>query len=260
MSGPPARAGTISITTELTTTQRSGALALSLKVRNSGDEAAQAVVAGVRFGSHKVRAPARPTLSPGQSMEAALDIPWTPATPGQWPLTTTVDYTDGNGYAYQAVQVALVSTAAASPALLAVLNVDAGQVARDGHVKVRFKSLSELERHVRAEFVVPRGLEVDASVRLLEIEPWADAEARATIVNRAALPGSRYPVFVTLEYDDDSGHHAALGNGLVEIVSAPETSVSYAWIVAAVLTIAWVAVLIYRRYGRTRLSGTSGRP
>ncbi len=157
-------------------------------------------------------------------MEAALDIPWTAATPGQWPLTTTVDYTDGNGYAYQAVQVALVSTAAASPALLAVLKVDAGQVARDGHVNVRFKSLSELARHVRVEFVVPRGLDVDPPVRLFEIGPWADTEASAKIFNRAALPRSRYPVFVTLEYDDDSGHHATFGNGLVEIVKARGTT------------------------------------
>jgi hypothetical protein len=258
-AGPPALAGSISITTGVTTTQRSGALALSLKIRNSGDEAARAVIAGTRFGSHEVRAPARPTLSPGESTEVALDVPWTPAIPGQWPLTTTVDYTDGNGYAFQAVQVALVSTAAAPPALLAVLKVDVGQVARDAHVNVRFKSLSELTRHIRVQVVVPRGLEADPPVQLLEIGPWADTEARAKVFNRAALPGSRYPVFVTLEYDDDSGHHAALGQGLVEIVSAPETSASYAWITAAVLTIAWVAVLIYRRYGRGRLSGTSGR-
>jgi len=258
-SGSPALGGSISITTELTITPRSGVLAVSLKVRNSGDEAAQTVVAGARFGGHEVRAPAHPKLSPGETSKVALDIPWTPATPGQWPLTTTVDYTDLNGYTFQAVQLALVSTDAASPALLAVLKVDADRVARDGRVNVRFKSLSELARHVHIQFIVPRGLEVDP-VRMLEIGPWADAEASATVFNRAALPGSRYPVFVTLEYDDDSGHHAALGNGLVEIVSAPETSVSYAWIVAAVLTIAWVAVLIYGRYGRTRLSRTSGRP
>lgn len=261
-SGSPALGGSISITTELTITPRSGVLAVSLKVRNSGDEAAQTVVAGARFGGHEVRAPAHPKLSPGETSKVALDIPWTPATPGQWPLTTTVDYTDLNGSTFQAVQLALVSTDAASPALLAVLKVDADRVARHGRVNVRFKSLSELARHVHIQFIVPRGLEVDPSVRLVEIGPWADAEARATVFNRAALPGSRYPVFVTLEYDDDSGHHAALGNGLVEIVSAPETSVSYAWSATGVLLIAWVAVLAYRRHGRARLSGatSSGRP
>ena len=184
-------------------------------------------------------------------MQVTLDIPWAQATPGQWPLTTTVDYADRNGYAFQAVQVALVS-AAASPALVAVLKVDAGRVARTGRVDARLKSLSELARHARVQVVVPRGLEVDQPIRSLEIGPWADVVVSANILNRAVLPGSRYPVFVTAEYDDDSGHHAALGSGVVEIVPARNISAAYAWIAVAVLMVAWTAVVVYRLFGRSK--------
>jgi len=255
----PALAGSISITMELTATPRGGALAVSLKITNSGDEAAETVVAGGRFVGHDVRAPARPKLSPGESMQATLDIPWAPATPGQWPLTTTVDYADRNGYAFQAVQVALVSAASATPALVAVLRVAAGQIASGGRVLFRIKSLSELTRQARVQVVVPRGLEVDQPVRSLEIGPWADAEISANILNRAAVAGSRYPVFVTVEYDDRSGHHAALGSAVVEIVPARKRSASYAWIAVAVLLIVWVGVLAYRRSDRARLSGAASR-
>ena len=190
-------------------------------------------------------------------MEVALEIPWAPPSPGQWPLTTTVDYADRNGYAFQALQVALVSAAAASPALLAVLKVEAGPVAGAARVDVRLKSLSEVARHARVQFFVPRGLEVDPPARSLEIGPWADAEVSAKILNRAALPGSRYPVFVTAEYDDEAGHHSTLGSDVVEIVTAPVTSRAYAWIAAAALMITWVAVLAYRRYARARRSGAA---
>jgi hypothetical protein len=252
-------AGSISITMELTATSRSGALAVSLKITNSGTEPAQPVMAGARFAGHEERGPVRPSLAPGEQMETAFDIPWNQPAPGQWPLTTTVDYSDRNGYAFQAMQVALVSAGATPPALVAVLKVDVGQVAGEGRVYVRLKSLSELARHARVQFFVPRGLEADPPARPLEIGPWADAEVSAKILSRGALPGSRYPVFVTVEYDDDSGHHATLGNGVVEIVAAQAAPVSYGWIVAALLMVAWAAVLTYRRYAGARLPGAASR-
>ena len=39
------------------------------------------------------------------------------------------------------------------------------------------------------------------------------------MVNRTALAGSRYPVFVAVEYDDGGMHQSVVAQGIVEIVA-----------------------------------------
>jgi hypothetical protein len=59
-------------------------------------------------------------------------------------------------------------------------------------------------------------------------------------------------VFVTVEYDDETGHHTALGNGLIEIAAPQAALARYAWISAAVLMAAWITVRVYRRSGHSK--------
>lgn len=243
-------AGTISIRTEVKATAQPGKLAVAMNILNSGDETARSVVAAASFSGHDVRASARPALAPGTAMAVTFELPWSQTMPGQWPLTTTVDYEDGNGYAFQALQVALVSSPGASPTLIAIIDVDVQPVASSGGVSVRLKSLSPLPRDARLTFFVPRGLEVDVPARPLSLAPWADAEVKAQIINRAALPGSRYLAFVTVEYDDADGHHAAIAHGMVEVHAAK----AYAHqgrvflVAAAALTTIWVLLVVWRRW------------
>lgn len=247
-----AAAGTISIRNEVRATVQAGTLAVTMDIRNSGDETARSVVAAASFGGRDVRAAARAALAPGTAMDVALELPWFQTVPGQWPLLTTVDYADGNGYAFQALQVALVSSLAASPALIVLLDVDVKPVAASGAVSVRLKSLSALPRDARLSFFVPRGLEVDVPVRPLPLAPWADAEAKARIINRAALAGSRYPAFATVEYDDSDGHHAAIAQGMVEVRAADADRGRSFVVAAAALASVWILLVVWRRWRNGR--------
>jgi hypothetical protein len=241
----PATAGSIGIATEVRATVERGSLAVVVKLTNTGDEAARAVVPTVGFRDHEARGESRATLAPSESMETALRLPLGDQA-GQWPLVTRADYTDANAYPFQALHVALVSAPPATPALVVVVDVDAKAVVGSGDIHVRVKSLSEGSRQVRVRFHVPRGLEVSPPIVPLTLEPWADATAEAKVVNRAALAGSRYPLFVTVEYDDGI-HHAALGHAAVEIRAPRSAPAWLAWVVAAVLLVVWVAVVGYGR-------------
>lgn len=63
-----------------------------------------------------------------------------------------------------------------------------------------------------------------------------------------ALPGSRYLMFVTLEYDDHDGHHAAVAHDMVEIRAASPLGAIYSLVGAAALMLVWI-VLVARRHG-----------
>jgi hypothetical protein len=243
----PTFAGTISLSTEVTTTLKPGAVTVAVKVTNSGDEAAQTVVPTLRFAGKDTRLPGIASLPPRQTMDASVELPFAQATPGQWPLVTTVDYADNNGYPFQALQVSLVSSPGALPALIAIVGMDAEPVHTTGRIRVRLKSLSDGAQSVRPQMYLPRGLELAAPVEPLSLSPWAEAELSAGILNRAALAGSRYPAFLTVEYDDAAGHHAAIGHSVLEIRAPRASTARYAWIAAAALVLAWLALLAWRR-------------
>jgi hypothetical protein len=254
-----ARPGSISISTEVTATAREGTLAVTLATTNSGDEAAATVVPQAEFGGTVVRGQPRPALGPGERMEVALEVPRKEMAPGQWPLVTRVDYADAKGYPFQALQVAVVAVMA-SPSLLAVVSVDVEPVAGSGALRGRLKSLSDAPRQVQVRLVVPRELEADPPSASLSLEPWADARVDARIRNRAALAGSRYPVFLVAEYDDQGVHHASVGQA-VAAIEARTSGSRYLAVAAVGLMVAWVLLLALRRGrgGRGALSG-SGPP
>jgi hypothetical protein len=243
----PALAGSITIQNEVSALAKGDRLAVTMRIVNSGDEAAHAVAAGASFGGQATRGPTQPILIPGGRMEVSLELPGRPTVAGQWPLAAMVDYTDANGYAFQALQVVLVSSVNASPALVAVIDVDATPVAISSSVDVRLKNLSGTERPTTINFFVPRDLEVDIASRTLSLEPWADATVKAQIINRTALPGSRYPMFVTVEYNDSEGHHATLAQDTIEIRAARAARGIWFFAAAGTLTVVWVLIARLRR-------------
>lgn len=247
LSPAPAMAGSISISTEVAATVREGTVSVTLDITNSGDEAAMSVAAQAEFGGGAARAEPRPSLRPGERMQARLDLPRAQASPGQWPLVTRVDYADAKGYPFQALQVAVVSVLA-SPSLVAIVDVDAQPVAGSGALRARLKSLSDAPRQVQLRLVSPRELEMDPGGTALSLAPWGEATVDAKIVNRAARVGSRYPVFVTAEYDDQGVHHTAVGQTGASIVDAGGLRAHY-WIVLAVaLIVIWLVLLGWRRF------------
>jgi hypothetical protein len=251
-----ARAGSISISTEVVATARERTLSVALNITNSGDEAAVSVVAQAEFEGAAVHTEPRPRLRPGERMEATLELPRGQSTPGQWPLVTRVDYADAKGYPFQAVQVAVVSVLA-SPSLVAIVDVEAAPVAGSGSLRARLKSLSDAPRAVQIRLLAPRGLEVDPPAASLSMEPWGEAAVGATIVNRAALVGSRYPVFVTAEYDEAGVHHTAVGQAMAVIEAAGHRP-RYAIMAAVALLVAWLALLAWRRLQRGRRVSAGG--
>jgi hypothetical protein len=250
----PGEAATIAISTEVSASVTASGLSIALKITNSGDEPARSLVPSVTLaGSTPARVKEATDLGAGQHLDARLDVPWAGNRSGQWPITTVVEYADGNGYPLQAVQVSLLTLGAPTPSLVALIGVEAAPLTTSGRLNVRLKSLSPVAQNVQLRAVGPRSLEI-AGPPPFSLAPWADHETTIALTNRGVLPGSRVPVFVVAEYEDQDGHHASLGHRMIE-VSQPTaaravTAPYYAFLAAVALVALWFGVYVWRRRGR----------
>jgi hypothetical protein len=216
----PAAAGTITITITQLAHALDGKLVVDLTVGNSGDEAALSVTPILRFGDEEARGKGRPSLDPGTSFDETLSLRVGTLGEGRWPYGVAVDYTDRNQYAFQALQMQALVVGSPPPAKVAVSAVRGGNLSGSGTLAVTLENLTPEIRTARIRVLAPAGLDVTDGSRELSLDPWADEELMVALTNRTVLAGSRYPVFVTAEYEDGPVHQAVVAQGTVAIIDA----------------------------------------
>ncbi|MCW5889103.1 MAG: hypothetical protein KIT14_00985 [bacterium] len=212
-----AAAGTISISIVPTATLEGDDLTVKLRVNNSGDEAALSVTPKLVFRDAEVRGKGTPRLEPGTDFEETLSIPAGQLTDGRWPYKVAVDYTDLNQYPFQALQVQSLVIGNPPPAKVAVARLESDGIAGSGSVRVQLKNLTADERKTTVSMLLPEGLETGSPRQEITLDGWEERAVDVPVTNRTALPGSRYPVFIAVEYEDGNVHQGLVSQGVVAI-------------------------------------------
>jgi hypothetical protein len=242
-----AEAKTISITIGQKAELQGGKLVVQATVGNTGDESAKAVAVNLRFGDNKVRGKLHDDLAPNQSFEEELSIPTGELAAGRWPYQIAVDYADANLYSFQALLVTTLVVGNPPVPKLSVAEIKSSGIAESGPLSFKLKNLSGTDRDVSYRIVVPEGLEANEPTGTIHLKAYAEDTASTTIVNRTALAGSRYPVFVMLEYEDDGVHQGFVSQGIVEIVPPRDFWEQYQTLLiggAGLLLAAWLVLVV----------------
>jgi len=133
--------------------------------------------------------------------------------------------------------------------------VKAPPLSGSGTVRIRVKNLAGVERQATVLVAVPEGLEVTKPAPPLALAAWGESTVSVPIVNRTALVGSRYPMFVAVEYDEEGVHQAVVGQGLVEIANVQSFVQEWRtalWIGGGLLVAGWLAYLLWQAAARPR--------
>lgn len=246
-------AGTISITISQAARISDGNLIVAVKIGNTGDEAALSVTPVLRFADKEVRGKGQPTLEPNATLEETLTLPVGPLGEGRWPYRLAVDYTDQNQYPFQALHTQMAIIGSPPPAKVAVPAIKSEEIAGSGSLTLSVKNLTAETRTAKVSVLVPEGLEASDAVRELTLDGWKEDALKVPVTNRTALAGSRYPVFVTVEYDDDGIHQAVVAQGIVT-VGATESFFTHnrnlLWLIAGAVVLAWLAFVASRALRR----------
>lgn len=249
----PALAGTISMNITQSAELRDGNLVVKVTMSNTGDEAAQSVTPVLKFRDGEIRGKGQATLDPKQAFEEELVVPAKDLTPGRWPYRLAVDYTDANQYPFQALQAQIVTLGNPPPAKVAVPSVTAEPIAGTGDLTVTLKNLTDAEQKATVTVLVPDGLEAESKSLSATLPAWGEEQVEVGITNRSTLAGSRYPVFVAVEYDDAGAHQTVVARGMVEIVGSDsflDRNARYLWMAAGGLVILWLGLVAVRSMGR----------
>ena len=262
LASAPAAAKNISITLAPTVEVSAGTFTLRVKIGNAGDEAAQSVTPILHFGEKEARGQTKQSLGPNESFDQSLSLPIGDLKPGRWPFQLRVDYTDANQYPFQALQVNAVLVGQPPPAKMTVPLVKPDPLATTSPLHVRLKNLTGTARTVAVSVLVPEGLDVAEPIQPVALAGWEDKPVTAQLVNRSALPGSKYPVYLVAEYDDAAAHQSVIAQSVVEIVAARsffERQRSFIIAGAILLAVVWLSIIVWRVSGRASVRPASGR-
>jgi hypothetical protein len=249
----PAWAKTISITITQRAELRGTSLVVKATIGNTGDESAKAVTANLRVGDKQVRGKTHDDVAPNTNFDEELVVETGTLGPGRWPYQVTVDYADANLYPFQALLVTTIPVENPPTAKLSVSKIESEGIADSGPLSIRLKNLAAVERDVSYRIIVPEGLEAGDPTARVHLAGWAETTASGTIVNRTALAGSKYPVFVVVEYDDEGVHQTVIGQSIVEIVPPRNVWETYQTpLIAAVVVLVALWLVYAVRTGMSR--------
>jgi len=244
-----ATAGSLTIRIETSAEIRDGELVVAVEVSNSGDEAALAVTPVLRFRGQAVRGTRRTSLEPGGALEQTLAVPAVGLGAGRWPFQLGLSYTDANQVPFEALHVGTVELEGTPSPRVAVGSFEAGSLSDTGELEVHVKNLSDALLSVRLGVLAPGALEVRGPADAIVLAAREERPLTLRITNRAALAGSRYPVFVALEYDDGSVHQTVIARSEVTVLGeeAPFGPVGRPrWIGVAIFGLLFLGLLLFR--------------
>lgn len=242
----PAAAASITLRLLPELAWRDGTLSLSLEILNEGDTPARAVTPALWFAGRGVRGDAHPALFAGDTHEAQLELASPLPGPGRWPYRIAVDYTDSSQHPFQALAAGTLVVGTPPPVEVELGEVPALRLSRRGALALRVANRGTQPYSVTLSLHLPQGIESAAPIPSVELAGGQERSLRVPLQNRSALPGSRYAVFVSAEYDGAGVHQALVIPASVEIVASESLLEAWApWLfgAAAALVTVWVAAV-----------------
>jgi len=194
-------------------------LKVSLTVTNKGDEPAENVKPSLEVGGKTINGETHKILSPNDKFTEDFTSAVQFGKPGSYPVIITVDYTDANHYPFTALEVNYVDYKEAPNARVAGTIGALDLYDNDSDkLKVTVKNTEEIAKKVSVRLVTSKEFAVQNRVQEIALSPGGERKLAFNIKNAGGLPGSTYPVFAVISYEDATYHYlnVASGNILVK--------------------------------------------
>lgn len=254
---PVASAGTISVTTSVTTetiTNRTGGV--NIRLLNSGDESSHNTQISLLSTDYSMETIYVGVLQPNIPFEKNISVNVArELLPGTYPFTIRVDYTDANGYPFSAVSPATVvyKTPTSSGVTGVVKDVNLFEKGEET-LAISVRNLDDSEHEVKVNVILPRELKVDTTSKTIKIGGKNEETLNFKLSNFGGLVGSSYVILANIEYEDKQLHYSTFGRGIARILEKKSgISLPFSlskWHYAVILGILVIVFVAYQLRGR----------
>lgn len=215
-----ALAGTISLTTSITTETISGNSSLvKIEITNMGDEAAYntqlSIISDefsskpVNLGTLLVNVPYKTNIT----IESQKELK-----EGSYALFLITEYTDANGYPFSSVSpISLIYKSHYPSRVIGSFETVEISEKRGKDISLKLRNMDQIPHEVRVRLVLPNELASDFVEKNINVGPKEEKVIKFKVSNFGGLVGSSYVILAAIEYEGDY-HYASIATGMVKIV------------------------------------------
>jgi len=212
----PLEGSVISLQSQVKNTVRGETLETTITVTNRGDETALNIQITAKSPQSSKQSAVLPDLPVGKSHSETSTFSLAGLNPGLYPLIVNIGYTDANLYPFSALAISPITYKTGSaPSILGLLGN--AKVRQSGRLDLKVKNLENQNRHLTIQLLTPRELSAENPLTTLDLSPGAESKVSFVVRNFAALKGSTYAVYATMEYEENGIHFTALAPGTLTI-------------------------------------------
>lgn len=214
---PIALAGTISLTTILTSDLVMDKGEIQVILTNSGSESAYNVQLSVLsdgFSSDPIYVG---ILKPNIPFETNLSISPKELSPGNYPIIVMTEYADANGYPFSSVSPIIVSYKNPSVSMVSGMFSDVSLSGKKSkNLALTLKNSDDKSHGVTVKLILPKELGAEEEEKIVNIGSKQEKTLNFKVSNFAGLTGSSYVVLASMEYDDER-HYSSFTRGMIKI-------------------------------------------
>lgn len=183
-----------------------------ITVQNRGEEPVYNIQVEVTFPDGKKLLPIISTLVAGSETKFAVNHKSFKLNPGRYPIIIFADYMDATEYPSSALLVThLFLGEARFPMVFG--SIPATHISSKGELYLKLKNLDDQPKSLSITVVLPRGIHLaNRDLKRLVLEPYKKSTIKFPVKNDIILPGSAFPAYVIMEYDQGLLHHSAVAS------------------------------------------------
>lgn len=239
-----AEAKFISIETTTTVTMKNNEVGMRVSLANKGDEPAHNVTVNVEIMGKQLKGPLKDKLGVNEKYNEEFTTKVDFQKPGRYPVVVNVGYTDANLYPFTALSVALLNFKESANARVVGI-IPQTKLAKNGKIPLTVNNIDVAERKFHFRLVSPKEIFIANPEGDISVDSGADKTVSFDARNISALPGSSYPLFVLLEYEDGGYHYSAVNSGNIIIKKQELVPDAYKKPLLAVLIAVFAGILFY---------------
>ena len=228
-----------------------GQISAKVTITNQGEESAKSVYVEALLGERSVSSSKIETLPVSFTNEWSMKLGPPPKPRGVHTIALRVRYTDIYGHPASGLHAVPVYTGDAPAGRPIDSELSSTTIKQSGELKLTLNVHQGFTNEVACRLVLPSEIRCDQPVARLRPTAGEKVEHLFEIYNGTALRGSRYRVFVVLDYFLDGLHASTVDAGILEVhpyrkLSSRERNL---WIAAiAMLVIAFIAAQFFPVY------------